>query len=115
MPKRKNTDQANASPQALKQYKQFVEEKGDNPIHHQASVLFSKWNYNRIFEIGIVIDGSNAKVIICGDNEFSRDYKSVYTNQNHIFRYMPSGVLIIRDVEDNWGNKVEIDISYRGL
>ena len=111
---RKDAIQKNASLQALKQYSRFVEEKSDTPIHHNAGVLVSKWNYNKVFEIGIIIDANNAKVMICGDTEFCRDYSSEYTNQYQTFQYISPGMLLIKDAEDNWGNNVEIDISYKG-
>ena len=94
--------QANATLEAIKQY---VEERGGFPFHYKAYVLLSKWGYYRTFEIGIVIDENIAKIIICGDNEFCRDYKSEYTNQEHVFQYIPSGTLLINDVEDNGGIK----------
>lgn len=115
MQRRKDESQASSSLQAIKQYKKYVEEREGSPFHHKACVLLSKWDYCRPFEVGIVINENIARVILCGDNEFCREYKSEYTNQEHIFQYIPLGTLLIKDAEDNWGNKTEIDISYHKL
>jgi len=64
---------------------------------------------NRIFKIYPKIDTNISFVEIIGNDQFSRDLKSRYTNKDSIFRFI-NGALIISS-KDIWGNPIEIDVS----
>lgn len=104
------------SQEAIRKYIQFVESKGAFAEHHKARVLISKrqFNYNKILEIGTLIETNKSIVIICGDDEFCRDFHPQYTNEYQVFEYRSPGMLLVKATEDKWGNKIEIDISFYG-
>ena len=114
MSKKQDINQFCDSQEAIRKYIQFVESKGAFAGHHKARVLISKRNFdfNKILEIGTLIETNNSLVIICGDDEFCRDFHTQYTNEYQVFEYMSPGMLLVKDTEDIWGNKIEIDISF---
>lgn len=114
MSKRQKVEHVSDSQNAIRSYIEYVESKGGLPEHHKARVLISRrnYNYNKILEIGVKIETNNSMVIICGDDEFCREFYPEYNNEYQIFKYFSSGGLIISEAEDNWGNSIEIDISY---
>ena len=93
---------------ALKAYMDF---KDSNAYMHEAMVLFSVngKSTNGIFKIYPKIDINISFVEIIGNDQFSRDLKSRYTNKDSIFRFI-NGALIISS-KDIWGNPIEIDVS----
>ena len=114
MNRKQEINQFYDSQEAVKKYIEYVQDKGAFEGHHKARVLISKRNfdYNKILEIGTLNETNNSIIIICGDDEFCRDFHPQYSNEYQIFEYMSPGMLLVKEATDRWGNKIEIDISF---
>ena len=114
MRKKQDINQFTKSQEVIEQYIRYVKRMGASPTHHRARVLIGKrnYNYNKILEIGVMIETNYSKLIICDDGSFCQNYKPEYTNEYQIFGSYSAGTLIVRSAEDNFGNPIEINISF---
>lgn len=114
MRKKQDTEQFSNSQEVLEQYMRYVERKGVSALHHKARVLIEKRNYcyNKILDIGIMIDSNFSKITICGDNEFIGEFYGEYTNEYQQFLSYSLGTVIVRDAVDIWGNSIKMNISF---
>lgn len=90
----------------------YIKYREENGSRHKARVLVSsneKNYFNSILYVYVDIDREESFVILEGNDEFSRDFYSKYTNIHQRFKFI-NGTLLIQ-ASDRWGNKIEIDIT----
>mgnify|MGYP001092359964 CR=1 FL=1 len=63
-------------------------------------------------KVGARIETNESIIDICGDDEFCRDYHSRYTNTFQVFKSYAIGSIIIQETDDNFGNPVQIELSF---
>lgn len=102
------------SQEVLREYNEYVNEKGDFPTKHKARVLIQsgKYSYNKILDIGTRIETNYSSITIVGDNEFTRDFHGEYKNEYQKFKSFRRGMIQISDAEDLWGNSITVEISF---
>lgn len=114
MRKKQEIEQFCASQEVIRNYIDYVKLQGGNPAHHQARVLVNKCGKDicKLLEIGTRIETNESIIDICGDDEFCRDYHSRYTNTFQVFKSYAIGSIIIQETDDNFGNPVQIELSF---
>ena len=114
MRKKQEIEQFCASQEVIRNYIDYVKLQGGNPAHHQARVLVNKCGKDicKLLEIGTRIETNESIIDLCGDDEFCRDYHSRYTNTFQVFKSYAIGSIIIQETDDNFGNPVQIELSF---
>lgn len=114
MGKQQDIEQYRNSQKVLEQYMSYVEENGASSFHHKAWVLIEKrdYQYHNVLEIGTMIINGVSKIILCGDNEFIREFYREYTNEYQQFLSYRLGTVTVKDAVDIQGNQIKMDISF---
>lgn len=114
MRKKQEIEQFCASQEVIRNYIDYVKLQGGNPAHHQARVIVNKCGKDicKLLEIGTRIETNESIIDICGDDEFCRDYHPRYTNTFQVFKSYAIGSIIIQETDDNFGNPVQIVLSF---